>query len=206
MPENEFPPVPATRGLTGSIPDRAAPGRGTRLGPVLPVTVAPFALHAAPRITQCPPQPQDLGEPGPENLAYGLTLPSAVATPVIAQEAAWIILDAHCLEEKMIDPALVLVDELVAYACGFTGSGEQIHLGLRQAEAALQIMVYDTHAPHTHARLAAACDERRRNTLAAVPDLVEAHLGTWGFGAAYPPSTGTCTWATLLHNPGTRAT
>ncbi|MFI9580307.1 ATP-binding protein [Streptomyces sp. NPDC052236] len=129
-----------------------------------------------------------------------------MATPAIAQEAAWIVLDAHCWEEKMIDPALVLVDELVVYACRFTGSGERIHLGLCQAEDALQVTVFDTHAAHTHAGLAAACDERRETALAGVLDLVQAHLGTWGFGAAYPPSTGTCTWATLPHSPGSRAT
>jgi hypothetical protein len=180
----------------------AAPTGGSLLLTRVPESsAAPFALPSPAKITQCPPPPPDLREPGPQNLLYGLTLPSAVATPTIAQETAELIFDVHDTAEKLIDPALLLVRELVAYACRFTGRGEQIHLGLRQAEDTLQVTVFDTHTAHTHPILAAACDKRRETALAAVPKLVEAHLGTWGFGAAYPPSAGTCTWATLIHSP-----
>ncbi|MFI6704546.1 ATP-binding protein [Streptomyces sp. NPDC050509] len=166
------------------------------------------AAYPVPRFTQCPPPPQDPEEPAPGNLAYGLALPSAVATPAIAREAAEVILDVHCVADLLIDPALRLVRELVAYACAFTASGEQIHLALHHdLEGALRVTVHDTHAAHTHPRLAAACDERRLDALEGVPELVETHHGSWGFGAAHHygagagSGTGTRTWATLVHTP-----
>ncbi|MFE2943243.1 ATP-binding protein [Streptomyces sp. NPDC059255] len=166
----------------------------------------PVLPYATPRFTQCPPPLQDAGEPNPGNLAYGLTLPSAVATPTVAHEAAEIILDVHCVADRLIDPALRLVRELVAYACRFTGSGEQVHFALRHdLEGALRVTVHDTHAAHAHPRLAAVCDERRLDALDGVPELVEAHQGAWGFGAAHPFAVGggigTRTWATLVHTP-----
>ncbi|MFC9424878.1 ATP-binding protein [Streptomyces sp. NPDC056987] len=164
------------------------------------------AACVTPRFAQCPPLPQDPEEPVPGNLGYGLALPSAVATPAIAREAAEVILDVHCVADALIDPALRLVRELVAYACRFTASGEQVHLALHHdPEGALRITVHDTHAVHTHPRLAAVCDERRLDALEGVPGLVEAHHGSWGFGAAHRfagagrgSGVGTCTprrWA-----------
>ncbi|MFJ7998803.1 hypothetical protein ACIQ7D_16905 [Streptomyces sp. NPDC096310] len=67
------------------------------------------AAYPVPRFTQCPPPPQDPEEPAPGNLAYGLALPSAVATPSIAREAAEVILDVHGVADTLIDPALRLV-------------------------------------------------------------------------------------------------
>ncbi|MFE3602488.1 ATP-binding protein [Streptomyces sp. NPDC059096] len=164
------------------------------------------ASYAVPRFTQCPPPPQDPDEPAPGNLAYGLALPSASATPSIAREAAEVILDVHCVEDTLIDPALRLVRELVFYACRFTASGEQVQLALHHdLEGALRITVHDTHAAHTHPHLAAACDERRLDALGGIPDLVAAHRGTWGFGSSHHlgvgAGTGTRTWATLVHVP-----
>ncbi|MFJ2441057.1 ATP-binding protein [Streptomyces sp. NPDC087658] len=140
-----------------------------------------------------------MAEPGAGNLAYGLTLPSAVATPGIAFWATESIFGAHGVAEELIEPYLLLVHELAAYACLFTGAGEQIQLTLCRPEGTdpVQVMVYDTHPPHRHRLLAGLCDERRRTTLTGVPDLVETHRGTWGFGPAHHPAAGTGTWATL---------
>ncbi|MER6101119.1 ATP-binding protein [Streptomyces sp. NPDC001832] len=125
-----------------------------------------------------------------------------MATPNLAEEAVEVILDGHQVQEEVMLPALLLVHELVSYACRFTGAGDQIHLALGRAAGVLQVAVYDTHAAHAHPRLAAACEERRRAALVGVPELVEKYLGTWGFGAgAYPPGDGMCTWATLVHAP-----
>ncbi|WP_326611137.1 ATP-binding protein [Streptomyces scopuliridis] len=194
MPENEFTPVSATGGVTRGVPDGAHPGSVPQDG------APPFALHAPPRFTQCPPPLPALGEPRPGNLDYGLTLPAALATPSIARELAELVLDVHDVDH-LIDPALVLVRELVAYACRFTGDGGNVHFALRHREETLRVTVHDTHARHAHPRLADACEERRRAALERTPALVAAHRGTWGFGAADCPAAGTWTWATLVHTP-----
>ncbi|WP_326442156.1 ATP-binding protein [Streptomyces sp. H27-D2] len=179
----------------GPTPDAPEPDRRVSV----PAHGLPaFPAYGSARVTQCPPPPPDLGAPHPGNLAYSLTLPSAVATPAIALEAAELILDIHRMND-LIEPSLLLVCELVSYACRFTGAGEQIYLALRQREDTLRLTVYDTHPRHTHPLLAAACDERRRAALQLTPDLVQSHRGTWGFDAAHHPSTGTRTWATLVH-------
>ncbi|WP_209443585.1 ATP-binding protein [Streptomyces anulatus] len=197
MPENTPTPVPASQGQATDTRSGPWSGRGygdlPRLAPLSPRPVA--------RFTHCPPPPPDLTEPSLANLVHGLTLPSALATPAIAQEAVEIILDTHRAAAELTDAALLLTHDLVAYACGLTGAGEQLHLSLCSAENALQFTVYDTHAAHRHPRLAAACDERRRCLLAPVAELVEARLGVWGFGPAHPPGAGTCTWAGIPHAP-----
>ncbi|MFJ1595488.1 ATP-binding protein [Streptomyces sp. NPDC088261] len=213
MPENESTTASAANGPVGGVSAGpvpvggpatlspvAASGRSPRLDAVPPGPARAFAAfspYAVPQYSQCPPPPPDLGEPGPQNLRYGLTLPSAVATPAVAIEAAEAILDAHDAEDELIEPVLLLVGELVVYACRFTGAGEQIHLSLCGTEEALQVAVYDTHAAHRHRLMAAACDSLRVAALAAVPELVKAHHGTWGFGAGYQSGGGTCTWAAL---------
>jgi hypothetical protein len=219
MPENESTPVSATGGATGRVPiahtfteGATRPGSGPPFDPVPPSGVAaPFApyglrgrLGGGVRGTECPPALLDVGEPGPENLAYGMTLPSAGATPGVAQEAVATILDVHGTAEKLIESCLVLVHELVAYACLFTGAGEQVQLALCHEGEALRFTVYDTHPPHTHPLLGALCDERRRAALLGVPELVETHRGTWGFCPPHYPGTGTSTWATLTHHPQDR--
>ncbi|MDB1086498.1 hypothetical protein PJ985_02815 [Streptomyces sp. ACA25] len=107
-----------------------------------------------------------------------MTLPSALGTPDVAQASAEVMLDVHEVEEKAIDPALLLVHALAVHACRFTGAGEMIHLGLHRLDNVLQVTVHDTHTTHTHRRLAAACDKRRRTSLAGVRELAEAHQGT----------------------------
>ncbi|MEV7872128.1 ATP-binding protein [Streptomyces sp. NPDC088124] len=150
-------------------------------------------------VPDCPPQLPELGEPSPGSLAYSLTLPAGLAGPAVAWEVAELVLDVHEME-GLIDPALVVVRELVAYACRFSGDGADVHLALRQRADTLHISVYDTHAVHPLPRLAALCEERRRAALPRTPDVVAAYRGTWGFHAAQCPRAGTWTWATLVHS------
>nr|WP_251076393.1 ATP-binding protein [Streptomyces benahoarensis] len=185
---------------------RELAGGGARSGLPVHVLGSPFALQAASGVTQCPPPPPDLGEPSATRFVYGLTLPSAAATPVVAQEAAETILDVHGVEDELIEPTLALVHELTLHACRFTGAGEMVHLVLRRTDGVLQAMAHDTHAPHFHPRLAGQCVERRKVSLTAVRELSESHRGGWGFAAAQPPAAGVCTWATLVHAPQSPAT
>ncbi|WP_258045081.1 ATP-binding protein [Streptomyces sp. SM11] len=180
---------------------RERAGGGPRSGFPAYVLGSPFALRAPAGVTQCPPPPPDLGEPSAARFVYGLTLPSATATPLIAHEAADAVLDVHGVEDELIEPALELVHELAVHACRFTGAGEMVHLVLRRADGVLQVVVHDTHAPHFAPRLAGQCAERRKVSLAVVRELSERHQGEWGFAAAQPPAAGVCTWATLVRVP-----
>ncbi|MFD3412098.1 ATP-binding protein [Streptomyces cyaneofuscatus] len=161
---------------------------------------SPYTLQVAPRITQCPPPPPDLGEPSASHFVYGLTLPSATAAPLIAHEAADVVLDVHEVEDGLVEPALELVHELTVHACRFTGAGEMIHLVIRRFDGILQVVVHDTHTPHLNSRLAGQCAERRRVSLTAVRELAERCGGECGFAAAHPPATGVCTWASIGHD------
>ncbi|GAA1927078.1 hypothetical protein GCM10009716_38930 [Streptomyces sodiiphilus] len=199
MPENAFAPGPTPHSVTRHTPPTGQAGFAPH------TTVAPFFPQAVPRFTQCPPPPPDLTEPSPANLVYGMTLPSATATPSVAQESAEIMLDVHAVEEAAVDPMLLLVYELTAHACRFTSAGEMVHLVVRLVEGAFQVTVHDTHAAHTHRVLATMCDRRRRSSLTDVRELVEKHQGAWGFGSAHPPAVGVCTWATLMPSPHTQA-
>ncbi|WP_405796199.1 ATP-binding protein [Streptomyces sp. NBC_01506] len=162
---------------------------------------SPFALHAPARVTQCPPPPPDLAEPPASHFVYGLTLPSAVGTPVVAHDTAEAVLDVHGVEDELIEPTLMLVHELAIHACRFTGAGEMVHLVLRRTDDVLHVVVHDTHALHHHRRLADQCAERRKVSLAVVRELSDRYQGEWGFAAAQPPAAGVCTWATLVHVP-----
>jgi hypothetical protein len=161
---------------------------------------SPYALQSAPAIIHCPPPPPDLGEPAASHFVYGLTLPSATGTPVIAHEATEAVLDVHGVEDELVEPALGLVHELTVHACRFTGAGEMVHLVLRRSDGgAIQAVAYDTHTPHLNSRLAAQCAERRRVSLAAVRELTDRHGGESGFAASHPPAAGVCTWATIAY-------
>ncbi|MFJ5227151.1 ATP-binding protein [Streptomyces sp. NPDC088400] len=175
-----------------------------RLTPVPPTAHAPFAHRGPARFTQCPPPPPDTAEPHPGNLAYSLTLPSAVSTPAIAFEIAEVLLESHQLG-RLVRPAMHLVRELMTCACRFTAAGEDVYLALRQRDGVLRVIAYDTHPRHSHPRLAAACDQRRHAALRVVPDLVRTHRGRWGFDAAHSAANGTRTWATLALTPPRRA-
>ncbi|MFE3602508.1 ATP-binding protein [Streptomyces sp. NPDC059142] len=162
------------------------------------------AIGAVPGVPECPPPVPGLGEPSPGSLAYSLTLPAGPASPSVAQEIAELVLDVHEVE-RLIDPALEVVRELVTYACRFSGEGADVHLALRQREDTLRVTVYDTHAAHPQPRLAALCAERRRSALTRTPVVVSAHRGAWGFRAAECPGAGTWTWATLVDTDRSRA-
>ncbi|WP_411116285.1 ATP-binding protein [Streptomyces sp. 058-1L] len=190
---------PALRSPIAVREDQLDPAGGRSTLPTYALG-SPYALQVASRITQCPPPPPDLREPAASHFVYGLTLPSATATPLIANETADAVLDVHEVEDELIEPALELVHELAVHACRFTGAGEMIHLVLRRFDGVLQVMVHDTHTPHLNSRLAGQCAERRRASLTAVRELTELRGGECGFAAAHPPAAGVCTWASIGHD------
>ncbi|MEJ8650289.1 ATP-binding protein [Streptomyces sp. MS1.AVA.3] len=153
-------------------------------------------------VTVCP-HPLDTRTPRvPENLAYSLTLPAALASPAVARSAARTILEAHALYD-VTAAAIQVIGELAACACLFTPS-DSVYLSLRYRDDALRISLYDGHPRHTHRRLAAACDGRRRSLLLLLACVMEACDGEWGFGASQEPGDGTRTWA-VLPREGARA-
>ncbi|MFI9261555.1 ATP-binding protein [Streptomyces sioyaensis] len=149
------------------------------------------------------PHPVDTRTPRvPENLAYSLTLPAALASPAVARSAARTILEAHGLHE-VTAAAIQVIGELAACACLFTPS-ESVYLSLRYRDDALRISLYDGHPRHAHRRLAAACDGRRRSVLLLLACVMHACDGDWGFGESPEPGGGTRLWAVLPH-AGARA-
>ncbi|MGP4050558.1 ATP-binding protein [Streptomyces sp. 2A115] len=133
--------------------------------------------------------------PSPDTLAYSLTLPADLTSPRIARAATRTILQVHGME-GVTDAAVQVVGELAACACRFT-SGAEVYLSLRYREGALRVIFYDGHPRHTHPRLAAACDARRRAALRVLGCVVRACEGEWGFGEAREPGGGTRMWAVL---------
>ncbi|MFC7985602.1 ATP-binding protein [Streptomyces sp. NPDC057336] len=133
--------------------------------------------------------------PTPGNLTYSLTLPAAPQSPAIARAATRTILQAHDLE-NMTETAVQVMSELVACACRFTPTPE-VYMALRYRDDALRVILYDGHARHTHPRLAAACEARRRSALRVMACVVRACQGDWGFGDAREPGGGTRMWAVL---------
>ncbi|MGA5562302.1 hypothetical protein ACPCUV_14160 [Streptomyces platensis] len=96
-----------------------------------------------------------------------------------------------------------MVGELAACACLFTPS-ESVYRSLRYRDDALRISLYDGHPRHTHRRLAAACDGRRRSVLLLLACVMHACDGEWGFGESPQPGDGTRLWA-VLPRAGARA-
>ncbi|MFD0223658.1 ATP-binding protein [Streptomyces hirsutus] len=137
-----------------------------------------------------PPAP-----PAPDTLAYSLTLPSAPRSPAIVRAATRTVLTAHGLDDVM-DAAVQVVGELVACSCRLAPSAE-VYVSLRYRNGALRVVLYDAHPRHTHPRLAAACDARRRAALRVLACVVKACAGEWGFGDAREPGGGTRMWAVL---------
>jgi hypothetical protein len=147
-------------------------------------------------VRTCPPSPPDTADPTPESLSCGLTLPSALATPSVACEAARVVLGAHGLAD-LEGAALLVVEELTSCACRFTPGGDSVYLSLRYRGDALRVVVFDGHPPHGHPVLAAHCDARRRAQLDRLATAVEGYRGDWGFGDAREPAGGTRSWAVL---------
>ncbi|MEU5540922.1 ATP-binding protein [Streptomyces sioyaensis] len=149
------------------------------------------------------PHPVDTRTPRvPENLAYSLTLPAALASPAVARSAARTILEAHGLHE-VTAAAIQVIGELAACACLFTPS-DSVYLSLRYRDDALRISLNDGHPRHAHRRLAAACDGRRRSVLLLLACVMHACDGDWGFGESPEPGGGTRLWAVLPY-AGARA-
>ncbi|GAA3374950.1 hypothetical protein GCM10020367_40800 [Streptomyces sannanensis] len=152
-------------------------------------------------VSMCPDSlpltaPTPTSIPTPDTLAYSLTLPSALITPAIARTATRAVLNAHGLT-GLLDPALLAVSELVTAACRFTAPASDVYLSLRYRDGALRVILYDGHPRHTHPRLAAACDARRRSALRLLARVVRECGGEWGFGDAREPAGGTRMWAVL---------
>ncbi|MFH9731273.1 ATP-binding protein [Streptomyces sp. NPDC017260] len=139
-----------------------------------------------------PPTP-----PAPESLAYSLTLPAAPHSPAVVRAATRTFLRTHGLS-GMTDAAVQVASELTACACAFAPASE-VYLSLRYRDGTLRVVLYDGHPRHTHPRLAAACDTRRRATLRVLGCVVRACAGDWGFGDAREPGGGTRMWAVLPH-------
>lgn len=137
-----------------------------------------------------PPTP-----PVPDALAYSLTLPSAPRSPAIARAATRTVLTAHGLDDVM-DAAVQVVGEMAACSYRLAPAAE-VYVSLRYRDDALRVVLYDAHPRHTHPRLAAACDARRRAALRVLACVVKACAGEWGFGDAREPGGGTRMWAVL---------
>ncbi|MGW0335277.1 ATP-binding protein [Streptomyces sp. NPDC003011] len=151
-----------------------------------PVTVAACPLSIDER--QTPP-------PSPDTLAYSFTLPAGPASPRIARAATRVVLHTHGLAD-MTDAVVQVVGELAACACRLTPDSE-VYLSLRYRDGDVRVILYDEHARHSHPRLAAACDARRRAALRVLGCVVRACRGEWGFGEAREPGGGTRMWAVV---------
>ncbi|MGW3496974.1 ATP-binding protein [Streptomyces sp. NPDC001020] len=154
----------------------------------MPASASPMACPLS--TTPLPPTP-----PQPETLAYSLTLPAAPTSAAIARAAARTVLSLHGLGD-MTDAAVHVASELTACACRFT-TADDVYISLRYRDGALRVILYDSHPRHTHPRLSAACDARRRADLRVLACVVRACHGDWGFGAAHEPGGGTRMWAVL---------
>ncbi|MFI1365750.1 ATP-binding protein [Streptomyces griseochromogenes] len=154
------------------------------------MSVIPASFCWVPALEDAPPTP-----PTPEGLTYSLTLPAAPQSPAIARAATHTILLAHDLED-VSEPAVQVAGELTGCACRFTPAAD-VYMSLRYRDDALRVILYDGHPRHTHARLATACDSRRRDTLGVLAGVVRACQGDWGFGEAREPGGGTRMWAVL---------
>ncbi|MFD4634673.1 ATP-binding protein [Streptomyces sp. NPDC058284] len=149
--------------------------------------------------TICPSR-GDHSAPTPDTLAYSLTLPSALTSPAIARVATPTVLAAHGLA-ALVNPATQIAAELTATACRFSAAAE-VYVSLRFRDGTLRVIVYDSHPRHTHPRLAAACDVRRRAALRLLACVARACEGDWGFGEAREPGVGTRMWATVPYGGG----
>ncbi|MFJ4976157.1 ATP-binding protein [Streptomyces coeruleorubidus] len=148
--------------------------------------------------TACPPPPAmdvPVTPPTPDALTYSLMLPAGPQSPAIARAATRTILRAHALDD-VTDAAVQVVSELAACACRFTSTAE-VYVSLRYRDGALRVVLYDGHPRHTHPRLAAACESRRRAALRLLSCVVKSCHGDWGFGDAREPGGGTRMWAVL---------
>ncbi|MER5732868.1 ATP-binding protein [Streptomyces sp. NPDC002138] len=146
----------------------------------------------------CPPSPPASvgGEPPAlSTLTCSLTVPGEPLGAQIARAAVRSVLHAYGLDP--LAPAVVQVTGELVAAAWQLDPGRSVYLSLRHREDALRLTAYDGHAPHTHPRLAAHCEARRRSALRLMAAVVRSCGGTWGFGESREPGGGNRTWATL---------
>ncbi len=158
--------------------------------------------HPYTAASACPVAP-DPGTAGQAVLAEGLscsmTLPASPRSAGIARQAVRAALHAYALDP--LEPTAVqAASELLGSAWRMDPYGE-LYLSVRFRDDELRVIVYDAHPAHTHPRLAALCEARRRSTLRVFSALVRDHGGNWGLGPSREPGGGTRTWATLPHRP-----
>ncbi|MFD4530091.1 ATP-binding protein [Streptomyces sp. NPDC058470] len=154
-------------------------------------------MSSSPVVSACPVNAdvRDASPPSPDTLAYSFTLPAGPVSSRIARAATRVALQAHGLED-MTEAAVQVVAELAACACRFTPDAS-VYVSLRFREGELRVILYDGHPRHSHPRLAAACDARRRAALRVLACVVRVCDGDWGFGEAREPGGGTRMWAVL---------
>ncbi|MEU9180230.1 ATP-binding protein [Streptomyces sp. NPDC048550] len=158
----------------------------------------PFLQSTKGRFTACPAAPAepDGGEPpSPDALTCSLTVPGEAYSAQIARRTVRSVLHAHRLD-AIGAAAEQVAGELVATSWHLD-PGRSLYLSVRYRDDALRLTVYDGHAPHSHPRLAAHCEARRRAALRLMAVVVRECGGAWGFGESREPDGGTRTWATL---------
>ncbi|MEV7014389.1 ATP-binding protein [Streptomyces sp. NPDC093991] len=161
-------------------------------------------MSATTTVTLCPVSSDALPATGPtpDTLAYSLTLPAAPASAAMVRAATRTALNLHGLGD-VTEAVVQTVSELTACAFRFS-SADDIYVSLRHRDATVRVIVYDGHPRHTHPRLSAACDARRKATLRVLAAVVRSCGGTWGLDAARQPGGGTRMWA-VLPTSGARA-
>ncbi|WP_330335518.1 ATP-binding protein (plasmid) [Streptomyces sp. NBC_00536] len=146
----------------------------------------------------CPPAPpvRAGGEPPAlDTLTCSLTVPGEPLGAQIARSVVRSVLHAYRLDP--LEAAVVQVaGELVAAAWQLE-PGRSLYLSVRHRDDSLHLTTYDGHAPHTHPRIAAHCEARRRAALRLMAAVVRSCGGDWGFGESREPGGGTRTWASL---------
>lgn len=158
----------------------------------------PFMQAAGDRFTVCSASPAapDSGEPpSPDALTCSLTVPGEAYSAQIARRTVRSVLHAHRLDAISV-AAEQVTGELLA-ASWHLDPGRSLYLSVRYRDDALRLTVYDGHAPHSHPRLSAHCEARRRSALRLMAVVVRECGGAWGFGESREPGGGTRTWATL---------
>ncbi|MFI8273696.1 ATP-binding protein [Streptomyces sp. NPDC085929] len=158
----------------------------------------PFMQSAQGRFTVCPaapPAPDGDEPPPPDALTCSLTVPGEAYSAQIARRTVRSVLHAHRFDAIAV-AAEQVTGELVA-ASWHLDPGRSLYLSVRYRDDALRLTVYDGHAPHSHPRLAAHCEARRRAALRLMAVVVRECGGAWGFGESREPGGGTRTWATL---------
>ncbi|AZP20506.1 ATP-binding protein [Streptomyces aquilus] len=154
-------------------------------------------MPAALTVSACPvsTDEHEAAPPCPDGLAYSLTLPAQPMSSRVARAATRVALQAHGLGD-MTEAVVQVVGELAACAYRFTPD-DDAYLSLRFRDGALRVILYDGHPRHSHPRVVAACDARRRAALRVLGCVVRACEGEWGFGEAREPGGGTRMWAVV---------